>query len=634
MAHVCSFRESVFAEAGSSMRDDVVGGGWRGVVLIAAVYIYFLIFAQFAFLARLAEFGIAGNALNLVMAAMASGGILLSLLTPRISAMQSPALRLRLGLALSASAALLTLAPLQGIMATIVAFLIGAGMGITTVTLVTHLRIWTGSRRGIVHVGLGTGIAYFICNVPAVFTANAKSQAVLAAAICAVAIVLPLAPLDNTESETSTSGSRISFAVALLSFAALIWLDSAAFYIIQHTALLKAGTWLGSTHLWVNGSLHFCAAVAAALLLQTGRTSAALALAFTGLGFACLLLQHPGLVLSASLFYPVGVSLYSVALVAYPSFLAQADSTRERGRQAGWIYAIAGWIGSALGIGMGQNLGHVPSAFVALAGAVALAPLCLRLARLCPREIALLAAVSAIAFLLYRFIPTAQTLAALTAAQRGRQVYISEGCISCHSQYVRPNSPDTLMWGPVESMQDIHAQKPPLIGNRRQGPDLAEVGLRRSPLWLKAHLVSPAEVSYSSPMPLFAILFRDSRGDDLVAYLSSLHGPGQQLQLQDQAAWSPSPSASADPEDGERVYHQHCATCHDANGATRLHWLNDWRKIPPTLAELRAFAINQPESKLAQIAKFGMPGTDMPGHEYLRDRDIASVARWMKLASR
>ena len=33
--------------------------------------------------------------------------------------------------------------------------------------------------------------------------------------------------------------------------------------------------------------------------------------------------------------------------------------------------------------------------------------------------------------------------------------------------------------------------------------------------------------------------------------------------------------------------------------------------------------------RLAQIAKFGIPGTDMPGHEYLSDKDIASIGLWL-----
>ena len=58
--------------------------GWQGIALVAITYVYFLIFAQFAFLHRLAELGLADARLQAVMAAMAAGGILFSLLTPRL----------------------------------------------------------------------------------------------------------------------------------------------------------------------------------------------------------------------------------------------------------------------------------------------------------------------------------------------------------------------------------------------------------------------------------------------------------------------------------------------------------------------------------------------------------------------
>ena len=613
------------------MRDRSEASGWRGIALIAVVYVYFLIFAQFAFLVRLDEVGLRGNALKIVMAAMAAGGILLSLLTPRSRAVQEPAKSLRLGLAICAIAAILTVFPLGIAAAAAIGFLIGAGLGITTVTLVTHLHLWTGRGPGIFQVGLGTGLAYLICNVPAVFTATPKVQALWAAGLCLAAIGMPLGHTPG-KSAPPDWRAQISFPVALASFAALIWLDSAAFYIIQHTAALKAGTWLGSTHLWINAALHFTAAIIAAVLLQRGRAAMTLALGFSALAFACVLLQKPSLVLSASLFYPVGVSLYSVALVAYPSFLTPATSTAERARQAGWIYAIAGWIGSALGIGMGQNLGHVPLGFVVAAGVVVLAPICVGVVRSHTRELALVAAVAAVALATHQLVPEKRSSAALTPVERGRRIYISEGCISCHSQYVRPDSADVLMWGPVESMEELHAQKPPLIGNRRQGPDLSQVGLRRSPLWLKAHLISPAEVSYHSPMPSFAFLFGDARGNDLVAYLCSLHGSGEQKQSKREAAWSPAASAtgSTSSRDGQFVYEQHCATCHDAQGSTRMHWITAWRRVPETLADLRASGLNRSPAESARIVKFGIPGTDMPGHEYLSDHQIASVVLWLR----
>jgi mono/diheme cytochrome c family protein len=227
----------------------------------------------------------------------------------------------------------------------------------------------------------------------------------------------------------------------------------------------------------------------------------------------------------------------------------------------------------------------------------------------------------------------------LTAVQRGRQVYISEGCINCHSQYVRPNTPDVLMWGPVETVEELHRERPPLIGNRRQGPDLSEVGSRRSPLWMKAHFFHPSEVSHASFMPSYAYLFRDapdSRGDDLIAYLQSLRSASTAHEIQEQA-WSPSPQsmAQASAQDGARLATLYCSTCHAGNGATREQWKTSFRRLPPDLATgpfLHLQACDAPAERMARLArviKFGLPGTDMPGHEYLPDGEIASIAVWL-----
>ena len=160
--------------------DKVRNSGWRGVGLVAFTYIYFLIFAQFAFLNRLAALGIAGEHLKPVMAAMAAVGILFSLLTPRVRLCLSPALRLRIGLGVSGAAAFLALLPLNENASIAVAMLIGAGLGLLTVTLVTHLRQWCGDRNQLLKIGLGTGLGYLACNVPPFFTASPKVQATTA----------------------------------------------------------------------------------------------------------------------------------------------------------------------------------------------------------------------------------------------------------------------------------------------------------------------------------------------------------------------------------------------------------------------------------------------------------------------
>ena len=619
--------------------------GSQGVGLVAVTYVYFLIFAQFAFIHRLDTLGIAGDHLKSVMAAMAIGGILLSLLTPRVTLLPSASRRLQLAFGIAGIASFLTIAPLTIAAAIAVSLFIGVGLGLLTVTLVTHLRQWTGERHALSKVGLGTGIGYFLCNVPSLFTATPQVQSATAGVLCLLGIafarfpVKPSSePVSQPESpETPAAALHIPFVLVIASFAALIWLDSAAFFIIQNTTRLKAGTWQGSAHLWGNGLIHLGAALLSAFLLRRRGLPIVLASAVAALAVACLLLLDPARAITASVFYPIGVSLYSVALVAYPSLLSSAISTAQRARQAGWIYAMAGWIGSALGIGMGQNLGHVPPAFVAVASTVVLFPILVKIFRNRPRELALTAAVLLIAFVVYRVQPSAPVAASPTAVERGRLVYISEGCIHCHSQYVRPNTADVLMWGPVEGLDELHQERPPLIGNRRQGPDLTRVGARRSALWLKMHLVDPREVSGSSIMPSYAFLFRDERGNDLVAYLANLHGPAAQPHIADEQHWRlPVDSlATANFADGPQLYNRYCATCHNADGRTRLDWESEFIESPAILNS-GAMPIGggmTPQSArvdhLAQIIKFGIPNSDMAGHEYLPDKDIASLSSWL-----
>jgi cytochrome c oxidase cbb3-type subunit 2 len=191
------------------------------------------------------------------------------------------------------------------------------------------------------------------------------------------------------------------------------------------------------------------------------------------------------------------------------------------------------------------------------------------------------------------------------------------------------------MWGPVEPLQELRRERPPLIGNRRQGPDLSEVGGRRSQLWLKLHFSNPPEVSGAFIMPSYAFLFQDRRGNDLVSYLESLHGSGFHDHLTEEENWRPSSSAvaTASASEGNLLFRRYCATCHDAGGQTR--WAAGFKRLPPDLS-VGPFLhlplsddLAQRRDRLAHIVKFGINGTDMPGHEYLSDNDIASISLWL-----
>jgi len=138
-------------------------------------------------------------------------------------------------------------------------------------------------------------------------------------------------------------------------------------------------------------------------------------------------------------------------------------------------------------------------------------------------------------------------------------------------------------------------------------------------------------------MPTFSILFRNSRGDDLVMYLQSLNGSGTKEHQNAERQWKPSPDAmrAGDSELGEHLFQQDCATCHLVDGQTRRQWKSSFKRIPPNLALGPFFYLppSGPEAqrliRLAQITKFGIPGTDMPGHEYLSDKEIASISLWL-----
>jgi cytochrome c oxidase cbb3-type subunit 2 len=178
------------------------------------------------------------------------------------------------------------------------------------------------------------------------------------------------------------------------------------------------------------------------------------------------------------------------------------------------------------------------------------------------------------------------------------------------------------MWGPVQSISELRLERPPLIGNRRQGPDLAQVGARRSPLWLKLHLIHPSAVSHNSFMPSYAYLFQDQRGDDLVRYLQSLGSANTQQHVSAEAAWVPSSNPAGN---ANQLFQEYCATCHAPTGQTLLQWRSSFKRIPPNLSS----GLFLPANRIAKIIKFGIAGTDMPGHEYMPDGDIAALTRML-----
>ncbi len=92
----------------------------------------------------------------------------------------------------------------------------------------------------------------------------------------------------------------------------------------------------------------------------------------------------------------------------------------------------------------------------------------------------------------------------------GRDIYIREGCHTCHSQMIRPLRAETERYGHYSVAGEFVYDRPFLWGSKRTGPDLARVGARYSDEWHRAHLYNPRDVIPESNMPAFPWLFNNT----------------------------------------------------------------------------------------------------------------------------
>jgi cytochrome c oxidase cbb3-type subunit 2 len=126
-----------------------------------------------------------------------------------------------------------------------------------------------------------------------------------------------------------------------------------------------------------------------------------------------------------------------------------------------------------------------------------------------------------------------------TRAQlRGRAIYVSMGCVYCHSQQPQDTSlgADAKRgWGRASVPADYVYDYPHLLGVSRTGPDLFNIGARQPSVdWHLTHLYQPRAVSPGSVMPAYPFLFRevDQVGrDDKVVQLPPPYAPGHGRQV-------------------------------------------------------------------------------------------------------
>lgn len=85
--------------------------------------------------------------------------------------------------------------------------------------------------------------------------------------------------------------------------------------------------------------------------------------------------------------------------------------------------------------------------------------------------------------------------------QRGRDLYVREGCYTCHSQMVRPFRDEMLRYGHFSLAAESQYDHPFQWGSKRTGPDLARVGGKYSNEWQVQHLINPKSLVPESIMP-------------------------------------------------------------------------------------------------------------------------------------
>jgi cytochrome c oxidase cbb3-type subunit 2 len=119
--------------------------------------------------------------------------------------------------------------------------------------------------------------------------------------------------------------------------------------------------------------------------------------------------------------------------------------------------------------------------------------------------------------------------------QRGRDIYVREGCYLCHSQMIRPFRDEYLRYGHYSLAAESQYDHPFQWGSKRTGPDLARVGNKYSNEWHAQHLQAPRSVVPDSIMPNYPWLMTTTLDvSDIGARMRALKKVGVPYSLTDE----------------------------------------------------------------------------------------------------
>lgn len=111
-------------------------------------------------------------------------------------------------------------------------------------------------------------------------------------------------------------------------------------------------------------------------------------------------------------------------------------------------------------------------------------------------------------------IPTIESVKPYTPLElAGRDLYIREGCVGCHSQMIRPFRSEVERYGDYSKSGEFVYDRPFLWGSKRTGPDLHRLGGKYSDNWHFNHMLDPQSTSPGSIMPAYQWLFDNKAMD-------------------------------------------------------------------------------------------------------------------------
>lgn len=224
--------------------------------------------------------------------------------------------------------------------------------------------------------------------------------------------------------------------------------------------------------------------------------------------------------------------------------------------------------------------------------------------------------------------PTVNTNPYTELEAEGRDLYVSNGCMYCHSQFTRPKDVT-----PSRQSQagEFAYDQPHQLGTLRTGPDLANIGLKRGDEWEKAHLKDPRALTPNSIMPQFSYL-SEHQLDAIVAYLNRLGNketastdlmiPEAYVDLE-----APYDISAADADElwnkGREIYARKCLTCHGCAGKGDGPYAMINNARPANLRDER-FRERPAQFFFWRVSE-GVPGTVMPQWK----QSLSEDERWL-----